>query len=217
MFNLEKPGDYYQFVRSDFTNDYYDAEDDNPAEVVILTLPIYGVLTYNGNIILKDNFFFNIKDVHKLRYYRASSANYVDTIDFKVTDNNPNKKLSNMATFTINVNAYTNQPPSIGDNELTLGYGVTKTFSIADFTINTTPPYSDPEGDGPYKLKVTSLPIVGTLMFDGSPVTLNQEILFVDIGAGKFQYISDSGEIDGYVDDDFTFEISDLGSQQYSS
>ena len=122
-----------------------------------------------------------------------------------------------MATLTINVNAYENEPPVIGDNEITISFGSTKTFTVNDFTTNTTPPYSDPEGDGPFKLKILSLPGTGELRFNNIPVTINQEILFSNIATGLFTYLPDISDLGGYVDDTFDFAISDLGSQEFST
>lgn len=214
MNELFKPGDRFQFNKLIFTTDYYDTESDLPFDVWILSEPIYGLLLFDNQIV-HLNFVFNINDVNKLEYIRISKEAYSEDINFKISDNNPNKLYSNMATFTINVNEYINLPPDeIGDNELTIDNRQTLVFTQADFTTNTTPPYEDPEGDGPYKLKVKTLPSQGLLKLSGTNVTVNQEILFTAINSGLLTYVP--ADIDAPFEVDFDFDISDLGSEQYS-
>ena len=216
--NLNKPGSFYTFQASDFLKNYTDKENNPAMSLYILSLPTYGVLKFGETIITSTKTIINLNEISRLKYYRINPNSYTDTFNFKISDLNQNTKFTtNMATFTINVNAYENEPPVIGDNEITINFGTTKTFSIADFTTNTTPAYSDPEGDGPFKLKITSLPGTGELRYDNIPVTINQEILFSNIGLGLLTYIPDIVDLGGYSDDTFDFEISDLGSQEFSS
>ena len=214
MNQLFKPGDKLYFIEDTFTNEYFDKEGDFPLDVQLLSEPIYGILLFKNKVI-HSNFVFKLSEVNDLVYVRISSDEYTEEINFKTSDNNPNKLYSNMATITITVNEYINLPPNqIGDNELTTDYGVTIVFTVADFTTNTTPPYEDPEGDGPYKLKVQSLPDFGLLKLNGVNVTSGQQILFTDIASGLLTYEPDEDEI-GY-EVDFDFDVSDLGSEQYS-
>lgn len=118
-----------------------------------------------------------------------------------------------MALFTITTNAYVNLPPSqVGDNSASTNYGITKTFSSADFTTGTTPAYSDPEGDSAHQLKIVTRPATGTLEINSVPiVTDNYVVDFADIAAGLFTYVPDNGTLTTYADP-FTFEIADIGS-----
>lgn len=117
-----------------------------------------------------------------------------------------------MALFTVTTNAYVNLPPSqVGDGSASTTYGVTRAFTIADFTTNTTPVYADPEGDAAANLKVTSLPATGELQLNAIAVTVNQVITFTAIGLGQFTYVPDNGTTATY-NDTFTFEIADAGS-----
>lgn len=213
---LTKPGTSKVFKTSEIVNDFNDIDGDSIGSIVIKTLPSLGVLSFNNENI-DINFSFNIEDLEKFKYTRISKSEYTDTFTYQVTDNSNNKKLSNMATMTINVNAYDNQPPTIGDNELTIAFGQTKVYTVQDFTSNTTPAYSDPEGDGPFKLKITSLPTTGELRFNNIPVVINDEILFTDITNGLLTYIPSIADTAGYAGDVFDFEVSDLGSQQFSN
>lgn len=214
--SLDKPGDILYFDELVFTTDYYDKEGDNALEVLILSLPQYGLLKFNKKAINQVPFSFNISEVNKLSYIRISSQEYEENINFKTSDNNPNKLYSEMATMTINVNAKENEPPTIGDNTIVIEYGETKVFNSDDFTTNTTPPYSDPEGNPPYKLKILSLPSNGKFQLNGIDITINQEILFTDIEDGLLQAFGSNADIDGETIN-FNFTISDTGSQQYAT
>ena len=117
-----------------------------------------------------------------------------------------------MAQFTNITEAYTNQAPTtVGDGTETTAYGNTIVYTRAMFTTNTTPPYSDPEGDAALNLKVITLPTIGTLQLNAVNVTLNQIISFADIDSGLFTYIPDNGTQVGYTDP-FDFQIADAGS-----
>lgn len=117
-----------------------------------------------------------------------------------------------MALFTVTVQQRINQPPSVvGDNTVTTNYGATYTFTVADFTTNTTPPYSDPEGDAAFQLRVIQLPPTGELRLNSVPVTTNQVISFADIAAGLFTFVPDNAVLTSY-NDEWQFEIADAGS-----
>lgn len=122
-----------------------------------------------------------------------------------------------MAQFTITIGSKTNNPPNqIGDLFLTLDYNELYVFSINDFTINTVPVYVDPDGDLVENIKIISLPSVGTLTNDGINVSINDEISRTVIESGLLKYQCDPSDLDGYVDTDTTFDISDEGSSTYS-
>lgn len=211
---LENIGDKLTFTRLDFTTNYFDKENDLPYEVIILNNMVYGALLYDNKLV-KSPFIFDIKNVEKLQYMRVSSLEYTEEINFKTSDNNLNKLYSEMATMTINVNAKINQPPTIGNNSITIDYSEVYIFSVDDFTTNTTPPYSDVEGNPPYKLKVLSLPLRGSLKYNNIPVTINQEILFTNINNGLLKLEGNNSDIDG-DSISFNFTISDTGSQIFA-
>ena len=122
-----------------------------------------------------------------------------------------------MANFNINITAYNNQPPVVGDGERTTNYGEAITLTRADFTTNTTPPYYDPEGDLPLTLRIDSLPTGGVLKLNGVNVVANQEIDFVnEIDAGLFTYTPDLNSTEAHTVD-FTFSIADAGSGLFTS
>lgn len=122
-----------------------------------------------------------------------------------------------MALFNINITGYDNQPPTIGNGSRNTSYGTPIELTRADFTTNTNPPYSDPEGDSPLNLKVTSLPVAGILKLNGVAVTVNQEISFVtSIDEGHLTYTPDINNTSEH-DVSFNFQISDAGSNIYVS
>lgn len=213
---LDKPKDKFTFTKDIFTKDYYDKEGDSPLQVTILNKLTYGVILYKNQLVLNsENFQFDLSEVNNVQYMRISSLAYTENIQFKTSDNNPNKLYSDMATFTINVNAYVNNPPNqIGDNEITIDNGETYVFTVEDFTENTTPPYEDPENDAPYKLKILSIPGDGSKLVLGVTIlNVNDEVFFSDIAAGNLKYIPAVNSAAHSIDFDFT--ISDIGSEEF--
>jgi len=79
------------------------------------------------------------------------------------------------------------------------------------FSTGTTPVYADPENDLAYQLKITTLPILGEIQYNGTAVNINDIILFSDIALGLLTYIPDNADTDGDVQA-FTFEVADAGS-----
>ncbi len=210
--------DDYIFKESDFTTDFTTSDGSIAETVRILTLPSIGIILFNG-VTITNNFEFNIKDINNLVYIMTNKTSPImESFSFRTSNNNLNKYFSNMATFTFNINAYVNLPPtSVGDNSITIDNASTYTFTVADFTTATTPAYSDPEGDNAANLKVLTLPVDGTLQFNNIDVTLNQIIPFegaTSITSGALKYIASQSNTAADVED-FTFEISDSGSNTF--
>jgi hypothetical protein len=122
-----------------------------------------------------------------------------------------------MGIFTLTVGSYTNLSPSqIGNISLNLTYNQTYTFTIDDFTTNTTPPYMDPEGDSVETVKIITIPTQGVLELSAVAVIALDEITLADINAGNLKYIADVADTDGYSNSELTFDIADDGSSTYS-
>jgi hypothetical protein len=120
-----------------------------------------------------------------------------------------------MASFSININAYTNLPPSqLGTLTLNLIHNEVYIFTVANFTTETIPPYSDPEGDAASLVKITGLPSTGVLDLNGVPVILNQEITVANITSNLLDYTADIGTVIAHTDS-FTFDIADVGSTTF--
>ena len=111
-------------------------------------------------------------------------------------------------TITVKTLIEVNLPPVIGDATETLPYGLTLTFTAAMFTTDTTPAYSDSEGDTADILKITSLPTNGTVKYKGKPVYTNIEVSFTDIASGHLTFVGPTG-FTGFGSGSFSFEIAD--------
>jgi hypothetical protein len=117
-----------------------------------------------------------------------------------------------MASFSININAYGNLPPTqLGVLTLTLDYNEAYIFTEANFTTETIPPYSDPEGDLAYAVKIITIPATGVLALNAVPVIANDIITIANINSNLLVYTADVGTITAYGES-FTFDVSDLGS-----
>lgn len=209
----------YTFSYNDFTTNFNDPRGGQPGTVKIITLPTIGKLTFKG-VDITDSFEFNISDITDLVYVlQNTTAPVTDVLNFQTSNNDINKIFSNMASFTFNINEAVNQPPSIvGNNSKTIENGSTYIFTVADFTTDTSPVYSDPEGDEASMLRITSLPVDGVLQFNGVNVTLNQVIPFqgtTSINDGSFRYVSEQNSPNADVET-FNFQISDTGSGQFT-
>lgn len=112
-----------------------------------------------------------------------------------------------MGTFTIISGTPGSQgSPVVGNNSIFLANRVDKTFTTDLFTSLTTPVFSDPNDNLPTDIKILSLPATpNLLLYNGSPVTINQEISFADITAGLLTY--DSPDQDNISSNSFTFAL----------
>ena len=121
-----------------------------------------------------------------------------------------------MAILTISVAARQNQPPSqSGYLMIEVNSGDSYVFDSEDFTVNTNPPYLDPEGDDMKSIKIKSTPLKGQLEYNGSPVSIDDEVSKSDLDLGKLVYVSNEDD-GGYEDSYGSFVISDVGSSTFT-
>ena len=209
----------YNFKFPDFIYDFHDIDDDSPCRLVLVSLPTKGTLSYKGDVIVDSQLPFQIDscDADHLAYNIEPIDYGEDSFDYRIVDSNINNpKISNMATFRINTTARPNQPPSnVGDQDITIAYNTVETLTTAMFTTGTTPPYADPENDPAFRVKILTLPTVGTLRFNSTLATVGQEILVSQISQGLLEYHSDPAQTAGYTTL-FEFAVSDTGSQQFT-
>jgi len=204
------------FSLADFTSGTtppYSDPDGDPAEAVkFTTIPGIGELQLNGvDLVPNDVVLVGDITLGLLTYVSdpTDETLYVATFDFSVSDTGAHCFTAG-GVMVMTVSAYVNQPAVIGDGELTVEEGVIITFTRDDFTLNTTPPYTDPEGDIADKLKVTVLPSSGILKLNGIAVIANDVINFTDIDATLLTYeqaVAAGGTLEA-----FTFQIADAGS-----
>lgn len=209
--------DIIYFTKDMFINNYNDPENDKPCMLAIMSNPLKGIFYFKGEII-NAPFQIYMCDIDELEYRLIPGSYDNDTFLFKIIDSNINNpKASNMATFTIVIGARPNQPPSsVGNNTVNTAYNTPITITTAMLTTQTVPAYADPEGDAPSKLKVLTLPSQGTLKLNNVNVTANQEIPFTAITAGQLTYTPNNATVTAHSVN-FTFAISDVGSQQFTS
>jgi hypothetical protein len=214
----------HTFTVANFTTEtspqYADPENDPLSFIQIKSLPSSGLLKLSGTnctvgqIVSASNI-----SLGNLKYNQSGvTTAYSVFFNFDVADTG-SATLSGLAggVFNINVAKIVNlQPSAVGNITLTKNYGESITFTAANFTTETTPAYADPEGDAASKLKVLSLPLTGTLFFNGSPVTVNQVIAFSFISSGFLTYNPDLGVTTAQTLT-FDFAISDTGSEIFTT
>ena len=208
------------FTVADFSTNtipaYNDPEGDALLKVKVLTLPTLGTLKKNA-VAVNVNDEITVTEIgsNLLTYDNPvfETVGYVDstmTFDLQDAGSLTYSGLGPKKVY-ITVGEKINSAPVIGDNTLNTDYATTIVFTIANFTTETTPPYSDADGDAADKLKIITLPVDGTLMFNQIPVTINQIIDFTDIGTGLLTYVTDADVI---ITQNlhFDFAIADAGS-----
>jgi|TARA_R110000765_G_scaffold386102_1_gene478001 hypothetical protein len=118
--------------------------------------------------------------------------------------------------ISITTSALLNSRPSaIGSNSISIDYGDGYTFTLADFTTDTSPVYADPEDDDLSYVYIKTLPNAGELHLNGTAVLIGDEIASGDISTSNFVYIADSLYNEG-TSVSFTFDIADQGSSTVS-
>jgi len=172
----------YTFTASDFG--FNDADGNGLLSVKITTLPGAGSLT-NNSIAVTAGQFITATDITngKLKFSPAANANgngYA-SFTFQVQDNggtaNGGADLDAVAnTLTIDVTPV-NDAPTVIDVSKSGSEDLTVSFVATDFSSY----FSDVDGDLLNKIRITSLPLHGTLKLSGVNVTLHQEITTANI------------------------------------
>lgn len=117
--------------------------------------------------------------------------------------------------MTLEISTQFSRPPSqSGWINIAMAYGASHTFTVANFTTETTPEYV---ADGALShVKVSTLPGQGALLLSSVAVTVDQEISATDISAGNLVYTSNTISTAGYSDGNMTFLVSDVVSGLYN-
>ena len=194
----------YTFSSADFTVSYSDPDSDPFAEIRITSLESVGSLLLGGVAV-------TLNQVITLAQLNANQLTFVplpgqsgspyDSFDFEVGDGSAFS--ASDYTLTVNVGPV-NDPPTADNNSVSTQEDITYVFVTTDFTVN----YSDPESDPFVRIRVTNLESVGSLLFNGTPVTLNQVINAADIGLGRLTFVP-VGNQSGSPYDSFDFEVGD--------
>ncbi|MGL6107259.1 MAG: hypothetical protein ACRC0V_07225 [Fusobacteriaceae bacterium] len=148
-------------------------------------------------------------------YAEISIAENVDYTNIQFDYEKIKKCISNLG-LSVTCIEDINQPPSIGDGIVTITAITTKTFTIADFTTNTIPPYSDTEGDELDAIRIDKISLEqnASLKLNNISVTENQIITADQIALGLFKFTSSSGGADIST---FLWSARDKGSLKFSS
>lgn len=219
---ITNPDNQYPIKINDVTIDtsppYNDPENDGPFKLKIKTNTSYGTLELDGIVVLQNQEIL-ITDIGqgKLKYIPTPGASpYEDFFAFDIADVGSGQYSGlDGGNLFFDVGGVINLPPTIGDGEADMDYQGTLVFTVEMFTSQTTPPYSDPEGDFPDYLKILSLPDESGMKLNGLDVAVNQVIDFNDIAAGLFTYTNDDVMDTNGDTQTFTFAISDKGSGQF--
>lgn len=211
----------YLFTIDDFTTftipQYQDPEGDAVKMIKITTLPTIGELQFN-NVAIIAGFEFEASQIANFKYLNnlANVESYEVDFNFTLSDVGSEQYFQgNDATIGITVAAKKNEKPSlVGTNSFTITGPDVYVFTVANFTTETVPEYTDPENDPADKLKITELPSVGKLQYDGVDILVNDIILFSDIEDGLFSYLPIDGAT---VTITFAFEIADSGSGLFTA
>jgi gliding motility-associated-like protein len=183
--NISKSGNEDQsiaFTSSDFSTRYSDSEGNVLTKIQVTSLPPHGTLKLLGvpiNILDEislaslDNITFVPDDD-----WNGSSSFTWNGFDGTVYANSD-------ANVNITVNA-ANDPPVVSSMTKSVNEDNSLAFEAIDFTAN----YSDVESDPVSKIKITSLPLHGSLKLSGIAVTLNEEISTSDLE--NLSFISDA-------------------------
>ena len=226
VLSLENRTDHV-FTVANFTTEttppYSDPEGDAMSYVKIISLPTTGRLTLNGvDISQGDLIQSGSISTGNFKYVPGDiDEAYSETlINFDLADTGSNS-VSGLpgGILTISVGAVINLPPNaVGDNSVNIEFDEIYAFTEADFTTNTTPPYSDPEGDAPSRLKILSLPLAskGTLYFNAAAVQVNQIINFSEIN--YLNYVPELNQSNASLAlvASFRFAIADAGSEIFT-
>lgn len=174
--------------------------------VIITSLPQSGTLTLNGQAVVKGQA-VAVSEIGTLVFTPAADANdegYA-SFTFQLQDNggtaNGGVDTSVAHTITFDVTPV-NDAPSTQGGQVSLLEDGTRAFKPADFG------FSDSDGHSLKAIKILSLPVQGTLTFDGIAVTMGQVIEAKDLA--KLVFAPDAnGNRHPYAS--FSFQVQDNG------
>ena len=225
------------FTVNDFLSRYTDPQQSPAKNLKILTLPASGDLVYNGSEIMQVPFEILVADIVNLSYVKDVAeleispligSDSLSLTTFRVQISNQFDFYSNVGDIKAYIIRYRNKrPDQIGNNLLVLGNREIYHFTVADFTTDTSPVYSDPENDPLKEIKISWMNLPGSLYIINNsslvdpyvdrrgliPVVNNQIITVETINSSKFIYVSP--DINNKTQGEFSFAVKDVGSSQF--
>lgn len=218
-------GNTHIFTIANFTTEtspaYSDPENDPLAYIKILSLPPFGTLSVTGIIFQAITVgtiiqAATISSGNLLYTPSVQPEGYTAAFKFDAADTGSSSLSGLIGNVSMVLAAQVNgKPTTIGDNTISKNYSDSHVFTSAQFTTDTTPPYSDPEGDDPLSVKILTLPASGTIQFNGSDVIVNQVILISEIDLGYLVYQPDL-LVKTVQSLTFNFSVSDVGSGSFT-
>ncbi|MFI3155631.1 MAG: Ig-like domain-containing protein, partial [Methylococcaceae bacterium] len=194
----------YTFTLTDFG--YADIEGNTLASVKITSLPVAGSLKLNGTAVALNQVIASSSIVN-LIFLPLTNANGTGYANFNFTVNDGS--LDSMSANTISLNvAAVNDAPTGTNKTVSINEDNAYSFASADFG------YADIEGSPMASVKITSLPVAGSLKLSGAAVTLNQVIAAASIGNLAFTPITNANAngTAGYANFNFTVNDGSLNS-----
>ena len=211
------PLDYnelYALTLADFTNVFVDVDGDALENVKITVLPLSGNLLVSGLAANVNDVITSAQLGLGVLTYQADpleTLGYNANFYYTASDVGSSTYSANGGSVFITVDEQVNLAPTeVGDGTMTLAYGETGIFTRVMFTTGTSPAYADPEGDPALWLKITGLPLLGTIQLNSISIGINQVVDFNDIDLGLLTYVPDLADNDGDMQG-FTFEIAVFG------
>ena len=205
----------YTFARADFGfTDPHDSPANQPQAVKITTLPAPGTLRDNGTTVTPGQF-VSVGDIDagRLVFTPAADANGAPyaSFTFQVQDDggianggvdlDPTPRL-----LTINVAAVNDAPVGTATTVTTFE-DMPYTFVRTDFGF--TDPHDSPTNQL-QAVRITTLPLGGTLRDNGTAVTAGQFVSVADITAGRFVF-TPAPDANSSAYASFTFQVQDNG------
>ncbi|MBI4661195.1 MAG: tandem-95 repeat protein [Verrucomicrobia bacterium] len=184
------------------------------SRVKITTLPAAGTLKLNGSPVAAGAF-INLTDINasKLTFAPALNGNgsRYASFTFQVEDDGgtANGRINldsspNTITFSVTL---VNDPPTGTNTTITIAEDSAYPFRIADFG------FTDPaevSANSLTRVKIASLPAVGTLRLTGTPVNAGDFVTVADLVANKLTF-APAAHATGNPYASFTFQIEDDG------
>jgi hypothetical protein len=200
------------FTLSELIVNYYDANNNGYKDIKIFPSTLIGKLYYNS-VEVTSPLIISTNDINKLKFVRSTNDIFTDFFYLIVGDNNVNQLFSTQVTITINGTAVVvNQPAVIGDNVIYADNRATTILTLAMFTSQLAPPYSDPEGDLLDAIRIDSISTfnIGKYYLNGIEIVAGQIITREDLNANLFTHVG--ADVNTISSDIITFSARDEGS-----
>ncbi|MEN9359584.1 MAG: leukotoxin [Verrucomicrobiota bacterium] len=163
------------------------------ASVLVTAIPnvAVGSVTVNG-VAVANGATITLADINNglVSFVPAALTANSATFTFQVRDNGsaalPNVNLDaspNTLTFNVDVN---HAPVAVASKAIT-NVGMDYVYAASDFK------FTDADGNGLSKVKITAFSGTGTLKYDGSAITVPQEVTLADFTGGKLVYTPAAG------------------------